>query len=73
MKMTPVESSMISSVGYDSAKKVLRAVFHSGAVWEYSGVPEEVYEELLASGSKGGYMRDFIIDCYRDSRIRRAD
>lgn len=73
MKMTPVESSMISSVGYDEATKVLRAVFNSGAVWEYSGVPKKVYDELLASGSKGGYMKDFIIDMYPDSRIRRAD
>ena len=73
MKMTPVESSMIASVGYDGKKKVLRVAFNSGAVWEYSGVPRKVYDELLASGSKGGYMRDFVIDCYRDTRIRRAD
>jgi hypothetical protein len=73
MKMIPVESSMISSVGYDGAKKVLRVVFNSGAVWEYSGVPEKVYDELLAAGSKGSYMKDFVIDCYRDTRIRRAD
>ena len=73
MKMIPVQSSMISSVGYDVAKKVLRVVFDSGAVWEYSGVPKKVYDDLLAAGSKGSYMKDFVIDCYPDTRIRRAD
>ena len=73
MKMVAVESSTISSVGYDRATKVLRVVFDSGAVWEYSGVPKKVYDELLAAGSKGGYMKDFIIDCYPDTRIERAN
>jgi hypothetical protein len=71
MKMTPVESSMIASVGYDGTKKVLRVVFNSRAVWEYSGVPEEVYEGLPAAGSKGGYMRSCVIGAYPESRVRR--
>ena len=71
MKMIPVESSMISSVGYDKATKLLQVVFNSGAVWEYSEVPKEVYDELLASDSKGSYMRSSIIGVYPEGRIRR--
>lgn len=48
-------------------------MFESGAVWEYSGGPKKVYDELLASSSKGGYMRDFVIDMYPDTRVRRPD
>jgi len=72
MKMTPVESSMISSVGYDRTKKILRVVFNSGAVWEYSGVPKKVFDELLASGSKGSYMRSSVLGVYPEGRVRRA-
>ena len=71
MKMTPVESSMISSVGHDGAKKVLRVAFNIGAVWEYSGVPEEVYAALLAAGSKGSYMRSCVIGAYPERQLRR--
>jgi KTSC domain len=50
---------------------VLRVVFNSGAVWEYNGVPKKVYDELLASSSKGSYMRSSIIGVYPEGRIRR--
>jgi hypothetical protein len=39
MKLRPVESSMLLAVGYDAAAKELEAVFSSGAVWRYRGVP----------------------------------
>ena len=71
MKMVEVESSMISSVGYDKAAKVLHVVFNSGAVWAYTGVPKKVYDELLAASSKGSYMRNNVIGEYPEGRIRR--
>ncbi|MGH7215333.1 MAG: KTSC domain-containing protein, partial [Tepidisphaeraceae bacterium] len=45
-------------------------VFVDGAVWRYRNVPEHVYRELLAADSKGGYMREFVIDVYPDYRVR---
>lgn len=71
LKLTPVESSMVSAIGYDEATKELVAVFNSGAVWRYRGVPKKVYRELLASDSKGGYMRDLIIGAYPEYRVSR--
>lgn len=70
-KLVPVDSSMLSAVGYDDATKELVAVYNSGAVWRYRGVPKKVYKELLASGSKGGYMRDLIIGMYPEYRVSR--
>ena len=71
MKMVDVESSMISSVGYDKATKVLHVLFNSGALWAYTDVPKKVYDELLASESKGSYMRNFVIGEYPEGRIGR--
>jgi hypothetical protein len=68
LKLVPVESSMLSAIGYDDATKELVAVYKSGAIWHYRGVPKKVYKELLASDSKGGYMRDLIIGMYPESR-----
>lgn len=71
LKLVPVESSMLSAIGYDDATKELIAVYNSGAVWRYRGVSKKVYKELLASDSKGGYMRDLIIGQYPESRGAR--
>ena len=74
-KLTIVESSMIHAVGYDRKTRTLEVVFNSGRTYCYEDVPPKVYKELMASDSKGGYMRDCIIDVYRDyplsSRRRR--
>jgi len=62
---------MLAAVGFDPVTGNLEAVFNDGAIWQYQNVPVKVYEELMASDSKGGYMRDFIIDVYPDYRVRR--
>lgn len=71
MKLVPVESSMLVAIGYDAATNELEAVFTSGAVWWYRGVPRKVYKELLASDSKGSYMRDLVIGQYPDYQVIR--
>lgn len=71
MLLQSVESSMIQAVGYDEEAKALRVVFNSGKTYEYDGVPKAVYDELMAADSKGGFMRQAIIDCYSYRRVRR--
>lgn len=71
MKRVAVESSMLSAVGYDAAAGELEAVFASGAVWRYRGVPRKVYRELLAAESKGSYMRACVIGQYPEYQLRR--
>ena len=66
--LEPVESSMISSVGYDPESRTLAVVFNSGKTYEYQDVPVEVYEGLMAAESKGQYMNEYIIDVYPFSR-----
>jgi hypothetical protein len=72
MKRKPVESSMISSVGYDPVSEILEVEFNSGGVFQYGEVSEETYRQLISADSKGGYMRDCIIDQYPYVRVRRT-
>ncbi|HEY1189003.1 MAG TPA: KTSC domain-containing protein [Gemmata sp.] len=71
LKLIPVESSMLTAIGYDEAMRELTAVFVNGNVWRYSGVPKSVYQQLLASDSKGSFMRSLVIGAYPESRVRR--
>ena len=60
MDRIPVQSSHLASVGYDPATSTLEIEFHGGSVYQYFGVPQEVYEGLLNAGSKGSYFHQNI-------------
>lgn len=53
---TAVESSNIERVGYDADRQTLRVVFHSGRGYDYEGVDEQTYAELVAAESKGKFV-----------------
>ena len=55
MNRIPVTSHNIYSIGYDSNSKVLEIEFDTYTVYRYYEVPEDVYDELMASESKGSY------------------
>jgi len=55
MERIPVESSNISSIGYDEENEILEIEFHSGSVYQYYDVPFEVYDELMNADSHGSY------------------
>lgn len=62
MQLDPVESSMLAAVGYDADLRALVVLYNSGKAYQYLNVPVEVYQGLLAAGSKGRYMLDHVID-----------
>ncbi len=70
MNLIKVDSSMIYAVGYDEEAQILEVVFKRTGVYRYRNVPKNVYEGLLASDSKGSYMRDMIIDMYPAEQLR---
>ena len=73
MKRTPVNTSMIASVGYDRQEKILEVEFvNTGYVYEYYDVPYREYLNLMKDESKGSYMRTFIIDQYGYGRVSRS-
>jgi hypothetical protein len=61
MKMTPVESSHIKSIGYDEETKVMR-VEYSQATYEYADVPKTVYEQIMSADSKGRALKEAIAE-----------
>lgn len=63
-----VSSSNLQSVGYDPLTKTLEIEFKSSGLYQYYGVPEEVFIELMAAGSKGKYHHQNIKGKYAYDR-----
>ena len=53
MEREAVESSNLAEVGYDPTTHTVEIQFKKGAVYQYYEVPEDVYEEFVASKSIG--------------------
>ena len=56
MDRTPVSSSNISAIGYDSDSEILEVEFTNGAVYSYSGVQLGEYDGFMNADSKGKYL-----------------
>lgn len=70
VEMESVESTCFSEIGYDEEYEILLVRFlESGSLYEYYGVPEDVYEDLLYSESPGGYYNDYIKGQYECDRL----
>jgi hypothetical protein len=70
MERDPVRSSNIRSVGYDPGSRRLEVEFLSGGIYQYSGVPESVYQQFIRTASKGSYFHSHIKDRYPWSQVR---
>jgi len=69
MDREPVESSNIESIGYDAGSGVLEVEFKGGSVYQYSGIPQEVYNELMEAGSVGSFIHRRIKNVFECERI----
>ena len=69
MERTPVSSSNISAIGYDSDGEVLEVEFTNGAVYAFSGVPLGEYEGFMNADSKGKYLHANIKGRYPYVRL----
>lgn len=67
MRMIPVSSSNLESVGYENG--TLYVSFHGGRLYSYDNVPAQVYHELLDAPSKGQYLAYRIKGVYPYRRI----
>lgn len=56
MERVPVESSNLVSVGYEPEAAILEIEFHSGGIYQYFAVPQEIYDGLMNAASKGSYL-----------------
>jgi hypothetical protein len=70
MERQYVESSLATEVGYDASTSILEMTFRSnGAVWEYDGVPENLYYDMMNSGSIGSYFLRNIKGQYTERQV----
>jgi len=49
-------STVVAHSHYDASTSTLRITYVSGAVYDYKNVPQSVYEDMKASGSKGIFL-----------------
>ncbi len=68
-EMHLVDSSNIEAIGYDPAARELHVRFLHGDTYAYHGVPEDVYDELMAAPSKGSYLNRVIKGNYGYSKM----
>lgn len=61
---TIVKSSNIHSVGYDTIESILQVQFLNGGIYEYYGVPENIFNDLMNAESKGKYANRHIFYSY---------
>jgi len=64
-----VSSSDLRSVGYDGTLKILEIEFNSGGVYQYFGVPEHIYLQLMSAASHGTFFHENIKDNFPCRRI----
>lgn len=69
LAMLPVASTMASAIGYDSDNEVLQIEFNSGAVYQYSDIDEDTFEDLYSSDAIGQYYNQYIKGKYQSQRI----
>ena len=62
MILETVDSEVIHAVGYDPEISLLEIVFNDGRIYQYRGVPREVFDGLKKAESKGRYFQDNIRD-----------
>jgi len=60
MERTPVQSSSVSSVGYDRDSSMLEVEFLNGSVYQYFGVPESIFNGLMNAPSKGTFLDQVV-------------
>lgn len=60
MNLIAVGSSGLARVAFDEQRTELHVVFRDAAIYQYFGVPLEIYRELLQADSKGSYFNRHI-------------
>jgi hypothetical protein len=70
MSRETVDSTAISAVQYDEARRFLDIDLTTGRTYRYLDVPPTMYEAFMAAESKGRFYNDHIRDVYLYERLR---
>lgn len=73
MQRRTVQSSALSSVGYDPDARILELEFReNGGVWQYFGFPLSAYNKFISSDSLGHFFVTRIKGKYPELKVRYA-
>lgn len=67
MNMVSVQSSNISSIGYEGTTLYVR--FNSGGLYAYYNVPSSIYSGLMSASSHGSYLASHVKGHYTYEQI----
>lgn len=67
IKLTPVESSTIKSIGYHNNDLYVK--FNSDIMYKYLNVPNDLFEAFKNSDSKGRFMNESIKNNFKYERL----
>jgi hypothetical protein len=70
VRRNTVNSTNLTSVGYNRESRVLEVEFHAGSVYRYRDVPPQVFEALIRAESKGRYFTRQIRGRYEFRRLQ---
>ena len=69
MARQSVQSSNVSSIGYEVASGTLEVEFQNGTIYQYYGVPQNIYDQFMQAPSKGQFLNAYIKNAYAYSRV----
>lgn len=64
-----MDSSMIKKAVYNFASQSLKIEFNSGAVYEYSNVDSQTYDEFCRAESQGKFFNEKIKNNFQNSKL----
>lgn len=72
MLRVDLQSSSLNAATFQDHSASLELEFRSGAIYRYSDVPAQVYQELLRAESKGRYFNQHIRNRFSYTKIDPA-
>ena len=66
-----IKSSNLSAVDYDPQGRALKVRFKGSGEYLYVGVPQEAFENFMASESKGSFFHSNIKGVYEHEKIEK--
>lgn len=69
MEREMVDSTTVLSIGYEPTSSTLEVEFKNSGLYQYYNVPEPIYQQLMASDSKGKFLHTYIKPAYPCSRV----
>lgn len=69
MDLQPVQSGMLTAIGYDKDTSTLHVQFPKGDIYRYPGFPQELWEQFQAAESKGKFFAASIRGKFSGTKV----